>query len=204
MAHAEKLEVEKAKSGGGSTALSKAKEAVKITAEKKKGTYLEAAMAAMPAEDAGDDMAIDLVMAERLMQITLTKEYLQVDGFLMKALHDLPEERSAEECLSKYLPKQSILEIEKLQEELAELQQLLGFQEKKLTGTKAADAVETKKRIAALEKQIEKAGDGASKAAIQACEYEVARRKYEEGVGHRTARAEAGEQLARERSDRLE
>lgn len=201
---AEKLAKEKGGSASGqmNTALDKAKEAVKVAAQKNKGTYLDAARAAT-SEGTGEDMAVDLVEAERRMKISLTQEYLAVDGRL-KLPKDMEETWSAAECFAKFLPKQAKLEVDQLQEELADLQQRRKFQEKKLSGTTAADAVETKKRISTLEKQIEKAGDGTSKAALQACEYEVARRKYEEVIEHRTARADAAAERVRESSNRLE
>ena len=96
-----------------------------------------------------------------------TQEFTSIDDML-KLPRDLNEEWTAEGCLAIFLPKQATTEVSKLEEELADLKKLLELQDKKLQGTSATDAVATKKRLATIEKSIEKAGDPTAKAALAA------------------------------------
>ena len=102
-------------------------------------------------------------------RIAMTQEFDTIEDQL-KLPRELNEDWTAEGCFGIFLPKQSTVEVTKLEEELADLKLLLGFQEKKLPGTTSSDAAATKKRTVVLQKLIEKAGDGTSKAALAACE----------------------------------
>ena len=142
-----------------------------------------------------DEMGSDQEEELESTVIVTTQEFATNDD-LLKLPRDLNEDWTAEGCFAIFLPKQSTVEVSRLEEELADMRKLLWFQVKKLPGTTAADAAGTKKRIAALEKLIEKVWDGTATAALAACEYEVARGKFEENVKGRTARADAAAETA--------
>ena len=153
---------------------------------------------AKPSEmEAVDDEEVEEVIA----QLALTQEYSAI-AHLLGSPPDLVDDWSAEVNWNRFLPKRSTPDLDKLDKDILDQTNLLDLIEKQLA---KGSAPETKKKLAALEKQRSKAGSGSEEALkVAAYELEHSAKLHEDAETARVARTDAAALSSTTHSDRLE
>ena len=146
----------------------------------------------------GDNEEEEVLTTTRL---ELPQEYVVI-AQLLKPPRELPADWSAEAAFSKFLPRKTVPDADKLGKDVQDQRVLLDLQTRKLA---QGDAGTTRKKLEALEKHLEKASsyvEGTLK--LAACELELGLHQYEEAEKSRVGRTDASAEKATERAERLE